>query len=112
MFWTLVIWVISALSMIASLILYLVFLFHHIPSEDGGLGNYCRRKIDRRMERIIKVKVDKALKKENQLLARQEGKDGRDIKRQPTLPIVDDTGEVVRPSLPRPPTESTLPAYT
>jgi hypothetical protein len=112
MLWTLVIWVISALSLAASLILYLLFLFHHIPSEDGSLSNYCRRKINRRMERIIKAKVDKALKKEDQLRARQEAKDGRDLKRQPTLPLFDDAGEPAMPGLSRQPTQTTLPEYT
>jgi hypothetical protein len=111
MLWTLVIWVISALSLLASLILYLLFLFHHIPSEDGSLSNYCRRKINRRMERIIKAKVDKALKKEDQLRARQETKDGRDIKQQPTLPLFDDAGELAMPGLSRQPTQTTLPEY-
>ena len=112
MLWTLLIWVISALSLLASLVLYLLFLFHHIPSEDGSLGNYCRRKINRRMERIIKTKVDKALKKEDQLRARQDAKDGRDIKRQPTLPMFDDSGELAMPGLSRQPTQSTLPEYS
>jgi Fungal potassium channel len=111
MLWTLVIWVISALGLAASLILYLLFLFHHIPSEDGDLSTYCRRKINRRMERIIKAKVDKALKKEDQLRARQQAKDGRDIKRQPTLPFFDDAGELAMPGLSRQPTQTTLPEY-
>jgi hypothetical protein len=112
MLWTLVIWVISAISLAVSLVLYLLFLFHHIPSEDGGLGNYCRRKINRRMERIIKAKVDKALKKEDTLRVRQEAKEGREIKRQPTLPLFDDVGELSMPALSRQPTQSTLPEYT
>lgn len=111
MLWTLIIWVISALSLAASLVLYLLFLFHHIPSQDGDLSTYCRRKINRRMERIIKTKVDKALKRENQLRARQEAKDGIDVKRQPTLPLFDGTGELAMPGLSRQPTQSTLPEY-
>jgi hypothetical protein len=112
MLWTLIIWVISAISLAISLILYLLFLFHHIPSEDGSLSNYCRRKINRRMERIIKTKVDKALKQEDQLRTRQEAKEGRDIKRQPTLPLFDDAGGLSMPALSRQPTQSTLPEYT
>ena len=112
MLWTLVIWIISALSLVASLVLYLLFLFHHIPSEDGTLTNYCRRKINRRMERIIKTKVDKALKKEEQLRARQDAKDGRDVKRQPTFPILDDAREPAIPVLSRQLTQTTLPEYT
>lgn len=112
MLWTLVIWVISAISLAASLILYLLFLFHHIPSEDGNLSTYCRRKINRRMERIIKTKVDKALKKENQLRARQEAKDGREVQRQPTLPLFDAGGELAMPGLSRHPTQTTPPEYS
>jgi hypothetical protein len=112
MLWTLIIWVISAISLAISLILYLLFLFHHIPSEDGSLSNYCRRKINRRMERIIKTKVDKALKQEDELRVRQKAKEGREIKRQPTLPIFDERGEPSLPALSRPPTQSTLPEYT
>lgn len=64
MLFTLIIWVISAISLLIAVVLYLLFLFHHIPSADGGLSGYCRRKINGRMEKIVKVKVDKALKKE------------------------------------------------
>lgn len=115
MLWTLIIWVISVLSLIISVILYLVFLWHHIPSEDGGLTAYCRNKINKRMERVVKVKVDKALKKENRLRAREEAKaarEGLDIKKQPTLPNLLSSSDDSLPMISRQTTMTTLPEYT
>lgn len=116
MIWTCLIWIISALSLLISIILYFIFLWHHIPSDAGGLSKYCRTKVNRRMERIVKVKTDKALKKENELRARQEAqaiRDGRaDIKRQPTLPDVAGASLSSMPALSRQTTMSTLPEYS
>ncbi|EXJ72514.1 uncharacterized protein A1O5_03660 [Cladophialophora psammophila CBS 110553] len=115
MLWTLVIWVISVISLIISVILYLVFLWHHIPTEDGGLTGYCRNKINRRMERVIKIKVDKALKKENALRARAEARaarEGTDMKKQPTLPNIAGADGDSLPPLSRQTTMTTLPEYT
>ncbi|KAI1623671.1 hypothetical protein EDD37DRAFT_632159 [Exophiala viscosa] len=115
MLWTFLIWVISVLSLIVSIILYLVFLWHHIPSDAGGLSGYCRTKINRRMERIVRVKVDKALKRENQLRAREEAKaarDGRDIKKQPTLPNISTDEIDPFDGLSRQTTMTTLPEYS
>lgn len=115
MLWTLLIWLISAISLAVSVILYLIFLWHHIPSDAGGLSGYCRTKINRRMERIVRTKTDKALKKENEIRARQEAKalrEGNDSKRQPTLP---DMGVSSTPSLTpisRQSTMTTLPEYS
>lgn len=115
MLWTLFIWVLEAISLAASIILYLLFLWHHIPSEDGGLSGYCRKKINRRMERIVKVKVDKALKKENELQARRDAlaaRDGLTVKKQPTLPDLGAMSTDSLPPLSRQTTMSTLPEYT
>lgn len=116
MIWTCLIWIFSALSLLISVILYFIFLWHHIPSDAGGLSGYCRTKVNRRMERIVKAKTDKALKKENELRARQEAqaiRDGRaDIKRQPTLPDIGGASSTSLPSLSRQTTMSTLPEYT
>ncbi|EXJ95487.1 hypothetical protein A1O1_00609 [Capronia coronata CBS 617.96] len=115
MLWTLFIWVISVLSLMVSVVLYLLFLWHHIPTGDGGLTGYCRNKINRRMERIVKAKGDKALRRENALRARQEAKaarEGLDIKKQPTLPDIT-TSEVDSLSgLSRQTTMTTLPEYS
>lgn len=89
MLYTLVIWVFSALSLIVAVIFYIVFLWHHI--REGSLSKYCRRKIDTRLHKIVMVKVNKALEKEDKVRAKQEGKGlgGQrfpEVKRQPTLP--------------------------
>ena len=117
MLWTLIIWVLSVLSLIISIILYLVFLWHHIPTDAGGLSGYCRQKINRRMERVVKTKVDKALRKENELRARAEARaarEGNDIKKQPTLPNLGDSSSDLGdfPGLSRQTTMTTLPEYS
>ncbi|EON68191.1 hypothetical protein W97_07340 [Coniosporium apollinis CBS 100218] len=94
MMFTLVIWVFSAISLIIALILYLVFLWHYIPSSDGRLRNYCRRKIDSRLDRIIGKKTRKALEKQEAKAqkATRTGQHsaGMPPKRQPTLPVLAD----------------------
>lgn len=116
MIWTCLIWLISAISLAVSVILYLIFLWHHIPSEAGGLGGYCRTKINRRMERIVKTKTDKALQKENEVRAREEAKAFREgtggFKRQPTLPDIGKMETGSMPPLSRQTTMSTLPEYS
>jgi hypothetical protein len=99
MLWTLLIWVISMLQLIIAVILYLVFLWHHIPSADGSLTKYCRRKINGRLERIVKAKVDKAIAKETAIRVRQQVKEGgSDFKRQPTLPDLGPNGSDDNPA--------------
>ena len=115
MVWTLLIWLLAAISLAISVLLYLLFLWHHIPSEDRGLGGYCRNKINRRMERVVKTKTDKALKKENELRAREEARlarDGVSIKKQPTLPDLGKANLDGLPPLSRQTTMTTLPEYT
>jgi len=63
MLFTLVIWVFSALSLILSCLFYITFLWHYIPNGDGNLSRYCRRKVDQRLEKIVSVKIQKALRK-------------------------------------------------
>lgn len=65
MLFSLFIWVIAALSLLASAIFYVFFLWHYIPSSDGRLSKYCRRKIDARLERIVGKTIKKALEKQN-----------------------------------------------
>ncbi|OCL12345.1 hypothetical protein AOQ84DRAFT_437091, partial [Glonium stellatum] len=94
MLFTLVIWVISALSLIVSVILYILFLWHYIPSADGRLSIYCRRKVDSRLEKIVSVKVKKALekqdakrRKEEQIAMKHGDRPGK-AQRVPTLPVL------------------------
>jgi len=116
MLFTLVIWVITLVNLMVAVVLYLVFLFHHIPSSDGGLSGYCRRKINQSMDKIVRTKVEKALKKENALRARQEGWAGQaSMKRQPTLPNLDSfdpASDEKPPMLSRQTTQTTLPEYS
>lgn len=114
MLWTCLIWILAALSLAVSVVLYLLFLWHHIPSEAGGLKNYCRIKINKRMERVVRTKVDKALKKENEIRAREDAKAARSgvsVKVQPTLPVLGQDDEPSFPPLSRNATQTTLPMY-
>lgn len=72
MLFTLVIWVFSALSLILAAVLYVLFLWHYVPSVDGTLANYCRRKVDKRLERVVSVKVQKALEKQEKKIRKEE----------------------------------------
>ena len=112
MLFTLVIWFISAINLLVAIALYLLFLFHHIPSADGGLSGYCRRKINGRVTKIVKGKVDKALRKENALRARQEAEQGQNPKRQPTLPNIGAMHDDKVLMLSRQTTQTTLPEYS
>ena len=116
MLWTCLIWLISAISLMMSVVLYLIFLWHHIPSDAGGLSKYCRTKINRRMERIVRTKTEKALKKENELRARLEAQASRtgtgDFKRQPTIPDIANASTPTLPMLSRQTTMTTLPEYS
>ncbi|KAL6714492.1 Potassium transporter [Lecanora helva] len=93
MLFTLVIWIFSALSLLMAIVFYITFLWHHI--RDGSLSRYCRRKIDKRLHKIVMVRVNKALEKDNRARAKQTAKGIKvgglhgDIKRQPTVPIMD-----------------------
>jgi hypothetical protein len=61
MLFTVIIWVFATLSLLLSVALYSLFLFHYIPSEDGTLKRYCRRRINTRLECIAKRKVNETL---------------------------------------------------
>jgi hypothetical protein len=118
MLFTVVIWVIAMLSLGISLVLYLLFLWHHIPSCDGTLTAYCRRKINTRLARIVKAKVDKALSTgvalQNRTASDLEAGIGA-FKRQPTLPTLDYSSTNKLPEMPtlsRQTTLTTLPPYS
>jgi hypothetical protein len=101
MLFSLLIWVIAAVGLIVSGILYITFLWHYIPKADGTLTQYCRRKVETRLERIVGTKVKKAIEKADQQRRRDEE---RAIKKgkldpaqtRPTLPkVYDDDGATV-----------------
>ncbi|KKK12310.1 hypothetical protein ARAM_001374 [Aspergillus rambellii] len=90
MLFTLFIWVLSIIKLALAIILYLIFLFHHIPSEDGTLKAYCRRKINSRLTRIVRRKVNKALAKGVALKDRTPTNPNLAVDRNPTLPTFGD----------------------
>lgn len=116
MLFTLIIWVLSVLKLASAVVLYLIFLFHHIPSTDGSLKAYCRRKISTRLTRIVRKKVDKALANGFKLQNRaptQPTVGGGAAK--PTLPSLPNVGlekPMATPTLSRSTTQTTLPPYT
>ena len=98
MLFTFVVWLFSVLSLLLATLFYAFYLWHHIPSSDGSLAKYCRRKVDKRLSRIVGVKINKAIERENRRIEKDEAKgDGSSSRYQPTLPIIaDDTGELSR----------------
>ncbi|KAH0404768.1 hypothetical protein KCU89_g795, partial [Aureobasidium melanogenum] len=86
MLFTLVIWVISALCLIIAVVLYLVFLWHYIPQKDGRLSNYCRRKIDHRLDKVVGQKVKQALEEQEKKQAQSEAKAARKANQLPSRP--------------------------
>lgn len=117
MLFSLVIWVIAALSLMLSVIFYIFFLWHYIPSADGTLTQYCRRKVETRLEKVVSKKVKKALEKEDQKRRKEESGrkkkgDAEGAQRAPTLPklgeLEDDTASVFSTST----TTTALPPYT
>ncbi|KAI4256675.1 MAG: hypothetical protein LQ352_001993 [Teloschistes flavicans] len=94
MLFTLIIWVFSVVSLLLACIFYITFLWHHIPARDGSLKHYCRRKIDTRLSKIVGKKIEKAIAREERLRAVEAAKGSNgdqlsQIKRQPTIPVVD-----------------------
>lgn len=128
MVFTLVIWVFSALSLLLAALFYVFFLWHYIPKQDGGLSGYCTRKINKRLMKVVSVKVNKAIKKEEEQRAKAElkaakkaGLDKPPARQQATLPTIpnldhldskkDEYGPGM-PALSRNDTMATLPVYT
>ncbi|KAL2858011.1 eukaryotic membrane protein family-domain-containing protein [Aspergillus pseudoustus] len=116
MLFTVVIWVLSVIKLIVAIVLYLLFLFHHIPAEDGTLKAYCRRKINTRLKRIVRTKVNKALAKGVALQDRAPTNPSLGIDRKPTLPVFGDEDKTpIVSTISRTTTQTTLatlPAYS
>ncbi|KAI0129519.1 hypothetical protein BJ170DRAFT_277435 [Xylariales sp. AK1849] len=124
MLFTLVIWVISFLFLIVATLFFVFFLWHYIPRQDGGLSGYCERKINKRLMKIVSVKVNKAIAKEEQqrvkaeLRAAKKAGEKPPSGRQATLPTIPDVELGKSDSLPEMPmlnrndTMATLPLYT
>ncbi|KAI6088619.1 hypothetical protein F4821DRAFT_85523 [Hypoxylon rubiginosum] len=122
MVFTLVIWVFSVLFLLTAFLFYIFFLWHYIPRQDGGLHGYCERKINKRLMRIVTVKVNKALAKEERerlkagYKAAKKNGEKAPVERQATLPTLMDPGSDDKlpemPMINRNDTMATLPAYS
>ncbi|MCJ1237408.1 hypothetical protein MMC14_005393 [Varicellaria rhodocarpa] len=118
MLFSLIVWVVSALGLMVACLIYITFLWHHIPSIDGGLSGFCKRKIDSRLQKIVGIKIEEALANEDRAAFKKESKIGdrlNPIKRQPTIPLLTPEGDdalLSMPTLLRQTTQSALPPYT
>jgi len=121
MTFTLVIWIFGALSLLLAMLFYVFFLWHYIPNADGGLSGYCERKINRRLSKIVSVKVNKAIEEEERKRQRADAKamkkgEKPTFGRQATLPTLFDQGSDDKlpdmPMLNRNDTMTTLPVYS
>ncbi|KAL3421733.1 vacuolar membrane protein [Phlyctema vagabunda] len=122
MVFTLVIWIFAVLSLFLALLFYLFFLWHYIPNADGGLGGYCERKINSRLQKIVSVKINKALAEEERRTKKAAAKASKTGEvpaiqgRQATLPtLFDAKSEDKLPNMPmldRNDTMTTLPMYS
>ncbi|KAG8532731.1 uncharacterized protein KY384_002608 [Bacidia gigantensis] len=115
MLYVLIIWLFTAVSLFIAFVMYITFLWHHIPSADGSLSNFCQRKIEKRLNQIVRAKMDKAIAKEHLDRVKKVATGGTgasvglptvppmDYKRQPTIPNLEsDTA-----GLPAPPSRQT-----
>ncbi|KAI0887955.1 uncharacterized protein GGS22DRAFT_185337 [Annulohypoxylon maeteangense] len=122
MVFTVVIWVFSVLFLLTAALFYVFFLWHYIPRQDGGLGGYCERKVNKRLTRIVTIKVNKAIAKEERDRMKAEVKAAKKtgektpVGRQATLPtFMDADSEDKLPEMPmlnRNDTMATLPPYS
>ncbi|PHH86215.1 hypothetical protein CDD83_10570 [Cordyceps sp. RAO-2017] len=120
MCFTFVVWVFSALFLLAAVLFYVFFLFHWIPRADGGLIGYCARKVNQRLTKIVTIKVSRALARGqakrdkidgwNPKLAEKSGLEPGFAK--PTIPNMSDDSLPEMPSLSRTGTGGTLPLYS
>ncbi|OBT50039.1 hypothetical protein VE04_09596 [Pseudogymnoascus sp. 24MN13] len=116
-----VVWIFAALSLLLAMLFYLLFLWHYIPNGDGGLSGYCERKINGRLQKIVSVKINKAIEEEERKRNKANQKAFKNgekptLGRQATLPTLFDTKDDNKlPSMPmlnRNDTTATLPMYT
>lgn len=92
MLFTLVIWVFSFISLLLAAVLFVFYLWHIIPRDDGGLTGYCERKINKRLKQIVSIKINKAMaederkRRKAEMKAAKKNGEGRPVTMQPTLP--------------------------
>ncbi|RBR24074.1 uncharacterized protein FIESC28_03187 [Fusarium coffeatum] len=122
MCFTLVIWVFSALFLLAAVFFWVFFLWHWIPAADGGLHGYCERKVTKTLMKIVTKTVNKALAREEANRVKAEIKATKKKGEKPppdlsnTLPTLPNVGPIDKmdhpPMLNRNDTMMTLPPYT
>ncbi|KAI1018169.1 hypothetical protein LB505_001403 [Fusarium chuoi] len=122
MCFTLVIWVFSALFLLAAVLFWVFFLYHWIPAADGGLSGYCERKVTKALMKIVTKTVNKALAREEasrfkaEIKAAKKNGEKPHLDRAATLPTLPNVGPVTKmdhpPMLNRNDTMMTLPPYT
>jgi len=118
MLFTLIVWVFSMLSLILATLFFVFFLWGYIPKQDGGLSSFCSRKINKRLMKIVTLKVNKAIVEEERKRQKAEFKAARKAGQRPpeelkaTLPDVGGDALPEMPTLHRNDTMTTLPPYT
>lgn len=118
MLFTLIIWVFSFLSLLLAALFFVFFLWHYIPKADGGLTGYCERKANKRLMKIVSIKINKAMadderkRKKAELKAAKKNGELRPVSMKATLPDVGNDQLPQMPMLNRNDTMTTLPAYT
>ncbi|KAF3905217.1 hypothetical protein ABW21_db0201794 [Orbilia brochopaga] len=84
MLFTCVWWIFTALQLALAVLLWIMFIWHHVPSGHT-LGSYCREKIDKRLVGIVAKNHQRTLEEEREerLKADKAGLGAR----KPTLPV-------------------------
>lgn len=124
MLFTLLIWAFAALSLLTAALCYILFLWHYIPNDAGGLLGYCRSRTNKKLRLIIEqrrrsIVVDasrKRLKAARKALKEQKFRQDRDfihITRKPSMASDVSTVfgidvEIARPMLSRTSTTSSM----
>ncbi|KAK6526148.1 hypothetical protein TWF281_011184 [Arthrobotrys megalospora] len=87
MLFTCVWWILTLLSLASAALLWIMFIWHHVPSGHT-LGSYCREKIDKRLVGIMAKNHKRTLEEEREerMKADQAGLGAR----KPTLPTFGD----------------------
>ncbi|KAK6537168.1 hypothetical protein TWF694_011365 [Orbilia ellipsospora] len=87
MLFTCVWWVFTVLQLAAAALLWIMFIWHHVPSGHT-LGSYCREKIDKRLVGIVAKNHKRTLEEERE--ERMKADKAGNGARQPKLPIFGD----------------------
>lgn len=109
MLYTLIIWLFAFLSLLIAALMFVFYLWHIIPRDDGGLTGFCERKINKRLKQIVSIKINKAMadeerkKRKAEIKAAKKNGEDRPITMQPSLPTIPNVsggGEDKLPEMP------------